>query len=244
MSYSSVFEVPFAEIINAGATGQLTVPNLPIGSGAGRTVDIAIHWNSARFPTITSATLGGEAVEVLGSPVALGYFSQSAQALVRRNPTVEGNQSLVVNFTSNDMGDTEVFGVGVVLTGENNDDAPTVQSNSGNGSTANLVASVTGTGETGGREVFLLCAVSDDNGMDATSSDTNYTKRGTYGSGFLRVAGDADGAASVAASATLNNGAQATGWAMLAVSHPAPGESGPPMITEHYQRRLKRPRAA
>lgn len=202
-----------AETIFVDSGSPATITGVGTGTGSGRAIVIHFTWRIDRHPSVT-ATIGGEAMTVLEPGEAIpDNPNQGVASFVLINPTVEGDQDLVI--TGSGDGDSEWFGQVIVIDGvDPNQSAPTPTIATGNTSPP-MVSSVTRSSSTGNQIVFMVAAMSSDTSYSGTP--TNFTERAEVnGGGFGFVIGDADGASSVDGSVTFDNTGTG-GWVMQAV---------------------------
>lgn len=155
----------FQTLTYVAATTTTTIPNVQVGTGAGRSIQFAVRTRTDRYPTLVSATIGGEACEVQTvSPTAFGYGNFGMWAFCIKAPTVEGLQSLAVTFSGCTGQNADIAATVTVLRGaDQTQDAPTAVIAQG---TSGGVSSVAVSSAAGRMVVSAQMMMTDNTGMD------------------------------------------------------------------------------
>lgn len=221
-------------LVNTGNPSSITIPNVNVGTGAGRAIQITFTRRIDRFTAVNSATIGGEAMTVQGSDQSIpGDTTRGVRGLCRINPTVEGTQDLVITCASADSGNSSVEVMVEVIDGiDTAQSAPTPTVNTGTSDTA----TVTETSATG-NQVVVAMTVSNATNAD-TIAPTGWTvpaenNNPTFGGNLGWATGYAAGAASVVADGAWLDGAtpRSGGWVAQAYDY-TPAASGPTIDTQ------------
>lgn len=209
------------------AAGEAETIAFDAGTGTDRVLLVFVSWRE-RTNTISGVTYNGVAMTSLGTKITESDASPvlSGQLWALAGPA-SGSNNLVVTMgagvNSSEAQISAWVGNGVDQT------TPTdgYATNRGNAATANIVSSVTVTSEADDR-VVVFHATRNLVG-NITATPTNYTERQdtANGTGFSAEFGDADGAASVATSATWSNGANQVEWIALGVNLNASAPAAP-----------------
>lgn len=218
------------DIINTEAgVGVATIANVPCGTGADRVLVFEFNRRTDRMPSITSITIGGEAVTVLGSDFALPTTTNRASRIAARfGPTVTGNQTLVITCAASDTGDSDILGQIWVGSGTDVGQAsPTVITNSGTDGDGASVSTLNIPSATGRLVVPFHRVLTGGSVGDGTPS--GFTERPTssnFGGGYGFITGDAAGDTTVSTSVTWDDNAASEWWAM-GISLLAPSSQSP-----------------
>lgn len=215
-TYETSLAPTFVTFLQAGET---EIVAFDAGSGANRVLRVAVFWRD-RTQTTSGITYNDVAMTALGPKVtdtAQGILSGRLYELAG---PASGTNNIAVTMESNPV--TDSAGVIVAWVGNAvNQSTPSdgYITNAGGGTTANQVSSVTITSATGDRAVVFFGVLCGDE-ADRTAAESNYTERQEGPAGIYRVNfGDADGVASVAASATWNNsGGIQLNWVALGLN--------------------------
>jgi hypothetical protein len=201
--------------VTFAAAGETETHAINAGSGAGRTLVVVVSWR-AQSNDLSGITYNGVAMTSAGAAVTQGALSVRMFTLA--NPA-SGSNNLAVTMgagggdslgqisysvaNGSDIGGTPVDGY---------------NSNSGSAAGPNTVSSVTISSAVGDR-IFVFHAGYNESEI-ITASPTNYTERQdtTASNGMNVEFGDADGAATVATSATWSNGGSTTTWVALGIN--------------------------
>lgn len=202
--------------VTFAAAGSTENATFDAGTGANRTLIVAVFWRD-RENTISGVTYNGVAMTSQGAKVT-SNLTLSGQLFALGNPA-SGSNVIAVTMGAGSGTSPALIGAWVA----NSTDAagtPTdgFASNFGNGATANIQSTVTVASATNDRAVVFHGTFNASANLTATP--TNYTERqdGNNAGGLSLEYGDADGAASIATTATWNNGAFQVDWVALGVN--------------------------
>jgi hypothetical protein len=203
--------------VTFAAAGETETHAFDAGTGSNRVLLVTIFWRDNDDSTISGVTYNGVAMTELAAK------TRSAQNLAGHmwrlaNPA-SGSNNIAVTMAA-DAGDST--GMITAWVGNGCDIVTTpvdsYAANSGTGSTANIVSSVTVSGDNGDRIVSFHYTFNLDGNITATP--TGYTERQdtASGGGHSTELGDANGSASLDSQATWSNGAFAVSWVALGVN--------------------------
>jgi len=205
------------------AAGEAETVAFNVGAGSNRVLLVYVMWQEDG-QTISGVTYNSVAMTALAAKTT--QDGMSAQLWRLADPASGSNNIVVTMGAGGSDSNAQIS----AWSGDSADTAGTpfdgYTANSGNGTTANIVSSVTVSSATDDRVVVFH---STNNGSEIiTAAPTNYTERqdADNGSGLASEFGDAAGAASIASSATWNNSAIPISWIALGVNVNASGGGG------------------
>lgn len=210
-----------------------------LGTGSNRVAYACFFWvYASRVLTIT-ATCGGNAMTAVSSVV--DFTSSHKMQVFRLVAPPTGSQTIsATEATWGGGGGTSsimmAYWVSEATHQTTPDENVTTNTGSGNGPST---ASVTLTSATGNRGLFFKALRSDDASFSDNPTPTNFTLRAAVefaGTGYGLAVGDANGAASIAASAVWDNGGVASEWAAIAVNVLPTAGGGGETFKAYYSR--------
>lgn len=211
--------LPIAANITFAAAGETENVAFDAGSGSDRVLLVHIFWRDNDNRTITGVTYNGVAMSTAATGAKVTINNRSAQLWALANPA-SGSNTIAVTMGAGG-GDSQAIICAWVGNTADVSGTPVdgYTSNTGSGSTAAAVSSVTISSAADDRVVVFHSIVNDVGPWTATP--TNYTERQDGADSNYNLCtslGDANGAASVATSATWNNGADGWNWIALGVN--------------------------
>lgn len=220
-------------------------PNIDFGAGANAGLVLIAHRD--RTETMPDAVTHGTtpvALTNVGGPWTLGNLIVSLWAI--ENPE-SGPQDLTVDPPPNGVGSSyAVVAVAGIVDAHETTPFGSPATNSGSDADGNTLTELTKASAEGRLVVFFhFCYNPNDSSVGTTPS--GYTEDALcpnlpFGGGIS--IGHAAGAASVVTSCQWNDTGGASNWLVVGIDALPAEAGGTPTVTEHYQLRLKRRRAA
>ena len=223
---------PISVVFNAA--GETETHAFDAGSGSNRVLLVCVCWRDQNN-TISSVTYNGVSMTAAGAKVTAAT-SLSAQLFSLASPA-SGSNNIAVVMGSGLGNSGGLIGAWVANSVDQTTPVDGYTSSSSNGTTATAVSNLTISSAANDRVVVFHCHRNDT--VTPTATPTNYTERqdGNTGGGISMEFGDADGASSVATTATWSNGV--SGWALVAVGINVKDNAGGGGTTQNlfYRRR-------
>lgn len=191
--------------------------NVDIGSGPNRVVKVYLGWVDADDRAVVSVTCAGAAMTPFGPKVSANGIA--LQGFQIANPAQSGLQDVVVALDASDFTSPSLMGLTVTQDADvSGTPVDGYASNSGTGSAANIVSSVTVSGDDGDR--INVCHFTRNFSDFIEASASGYTeRRDTADLGGLAMQfGDANGSAALNTQATWDNGAFQVHWLALGIN--------------------------
>lgn len=215
------------------AAGEAETVVFDAGTGADRVLLVFVSWNE-RTNSISGVTYNGVAMTSAGAKVTQGTLSGQLWSLA--NPA-SGSNNIVVTMGATSGGNSAGQISAWVANSADVSGTPVdgYTSATGSGSTANIVSAVTISSATGDRVAVFHATINGSENL--TAAATNYTERQDVfnGGGISTEFGDADGAASIASSATWSNSAITVNWIALGININATASGGVPRFAAFYR---------
>lgn len=212
-----VYETSLAPVgVTFDAAGEAETVNFNAGTGSNRCLIVAVCWRDFTS-TISGVTYNSVAMTSVGSMVTDATHNLHGHLWRLHNPA-SGANDIVVTMGAGTGNSVALIAAWVANGVDSSTPVDGYTTNNGSGSSANIVSSVTVSSATNDRVAVFHATFNETNNISATP--TNYTERqdAGNGAGLTMEFGDADGAGSIASSATWSNGAFLVSWVALGIN--------------------------
>ena len=208
IAYETSLAPTAVQFLTAGETETIA---FNAGTGTNRVLLVCVQWVDQNN-TLTGVTYNGVSMTSMGTQITQGAIKMQ---LWRLAGPASGSNNLAVTMGAGDNNSNALIAAWVANGVDQTTPTDGYTTNQGTASTANIVSTLTITSAT--NDYIAVFYGSYNGTATIAATPTNYTERqdGNNAVGLTLEFGDAAGAASVATSATWDNGAFTVDWIAL-----------------------------